>query len=117
VRDSTLSYLELHGCRVEAAGSGEEALKNFVRGSYDFVICDIGMPGLSGWDVASRIRQIDPDCWIVMFTGYGSLTGMDRVKEVGAVAVVTKPDAEEELLRVLTSNPTAPSASPSEAKE
>ncbi len=104
-------------CLVEAAAAGEEALKTFVRGSYDFVICDIGTPGLYGWDVASRLRRIDPRCRMVVSTGYDSLAGVDRAKTVGAVAVISKPDAEEALLRALNSNPTVRSASPSEAKE
>jgi len=70
-------------------------------GACEFVICDIGMPGLSGWEVAERLHERDPACPIIMYTGYGDLAGSERADQVGAVAVVAKADAEEGLLRVL----------------
>ena len=74
-----------------------------MAGSFDFVVCDIGMPGMSGWEVAARLRKIDSDCPIVMFTGYGDLASGEKAAEVGAAAVVSKASGESEILQTLAS--------------
>src|SRR5262245_9614394 len=54
--DSTAELLTLHGHAVRVAYSGEDALSVAVAESPDVVLLDIRMPGLSGWEVARRVR-------------------------------------------------------------
>jgi CheY-like chemotaxis protein len=50
--------LEAEGCEVLSAESGEKALKHDARqGKVDIVFTDIGMPEMSGWELASEIRS------------------------------------------------------------
>lgn len=51
-------YLTDCGFAVVTAASGEEGLSAFASGSFDLVLLDISMPGLSGWETAARIREM-----------------------------------------------------------
>jgi CheY-like chemotaxis protein len=65
------AVIEAEGPRVETAGSGEEALALLRQGErYDLVLCDVGMPEMSGWEVARHIREIAPRTRVVLITGW-----------------------------------------------
>ena len=55
------------------AGSGEEALAQLAvtRGAFDVVLTDLGMPGLTGWDVSERVKARWPDLPVILVTGWG----------------------------------------------
>lgn len=57
-RDLLQHYLTECGFDVVTAGSGEEALALCTTRSFDLVLLDISMPGLSGWDTGARIRAL-----------------------------------------------------------
>ncbi len=70
----------------------------------DMVFLDIAMPGLSGYDVAQRIRSVPDgrDLYLVALTGYGQDEDRRRAIEAGFNCHMTKPtslDALEQLLR------------------
>jgi PAS domain S-box-containing protein len=84
--------------------SGEEGLTVFHKESVDLVICDLGMPGMSGWDVGKAIRSICREKEIakpafVLLTGWGG-QDLERAKiaESGTDAVVAKPIDSASLL-------------------
>jgi CheY-like chemotaxis protein len=52
--------LEGEGCRVYLAPGGREALALFDSRSFDGVLTDVGMPGMSGWELAQAIRAPKP---------------------------------------------------------
>ena len=55
---------------VYAAYSGTEALRWMEKTKIDIVVTDISMPGMSGLEVQSRIRQLWPSCKVIILTGY-----------------------------------------------
>jgi DNA-binding response OmpR family regulator len=66
--------------------------------SYDLVFTDLGMPDMSGWDVAERIRAAKPGLTVALITGWGtSLDEVDAARR-GVSAVVHKPFEIDELL-------------------
>jgi CheY-like chemotaxis protein len=68
------------------------------------VLCDIGLPGMSGYDVARAIRA-DPDVGhtaLVALTGYASPADVQRAVEAGFDCHLAKPIRPEDLSRVLT---------------
>lgn len=80
-------FLELAGYEVEAAIDGPSALNGFMRQPSQIVLCDIGLPGMSGYEVAQRIRQSSeshhaPAPFLVALTGYNGET--DRAKALGS---------------------------------
>ena len=65
--------LELEGHHVDTEMSGKAAVERFHRGErYDLVLCDVGMPQMSGWEVVSEIRRIAPAARIWLLTGWAN---------------------------------------------
>ena len=79
------------GYAVISAGNGEEALDKLAREDYDVVFTDIKMPGMSGIEVAARIKATRPWLPVVIVTGYGSDENESRAKKAGVNAFLRKP--------------------------
>ncbi|MGM0626645.1 MAG: ATP-binding protein [Candidatus Fermentibacterota bacterium] len=93
------SLLELDGHRVSAFSSPEEALASFEAGVYDAAILDRLMPGMTGLELARRLRELDPNLPIALLAGYISDFEVGREKPVDAVR--QKSLALEELRALL----------------
>lgn len=74
VREMLLDELAVQGHTVIGAGDGEEGLRKFLENEPDLVLCDRAMPGLSGYDVLSRIRGAHPQYDDVPFVFLTALT-------------------------------------------
>jgi CheY-like chemotaxis protein len=84
--------------------SGQEALDIGAKSPPDAVILDIGMPGMTGYEVARRIRQ-EPwgrDVLLVAMTGWGQAKDKDRAQDAGFDRHFTKPLDPGELQRLLS---------------
>jgi signal transduction histidine kinase/DNA-binding response OmpR family regulator len=72
LRMSTTDMLERLGCSVAGVGSGEAALELLAReGGYDLLVTDVGLPGMSGEELAVKVRQQYPTLPVVIASGYG----------------------------------------------
>lgn len=72
LRMSTTDLLERLGCFVSAVGSGERALELLAAGGkYDLLLTDLGLPGITGEDLAAQVRQSYPGLPVVIASGYG----------------------------------------------
>ena len=89
--------LEREGFRVTCATSGEEALALFERGDHDLVILDVMLPGLDGFEVCRRIREMSPRP-IIMLTAKGAEEDKIKGLRLGADDYVTKPFSADELM-------------------
>jgi two-component system KDP operon response regulator KdpE len=83
-------------CEVVTAQNGEEGLKRFRAGEPDVVILDVGLPGLSGFDVLQLIRQASAKP-VLMLTARNQEADIVRALEMGADDYVTKPAGYLEL--------------------
>ncbi len=83
--------VQSEGCEVIAASDGAGALALFEAGSFDAVFTDIGMPGMSGWELARAIRERDAKIPLAVITGWGDAVGSDEQSEARVNWVVTKP--------------------------
>ena len=80
------------GHDVIPVASGAEALRVFVPGSFDLVMTNLGMTGLTGWDVAERVRTSDLHVPIVFITGWGlQAEDRERCRQLGVQNVLFKP--------------------------
>jgi signal transduction histidine kinase/CheY-like chemotaxis protein len=100
--ESLAMLLRLDGHEVEVATNGPEALALFDRMKPEIAILDIGMPGLSGYEVAQRIRaqKISPRVTLIAVTGWGQDADKERAAESGFDHHFTKP-IEPDLLSSL----------------
>jgi CheY-like chemotaxis protein len=89
--------LNADGHQVTACRSGAEALEHAAQGEYDLVFTDLGMPGMSGWEVARRIKELRPKTPVALVTGWGVALDKDRLRESGVDLVISKPFRMAEL--------------------
>jgi CheY-like chemotaxis protein len=100
--EATRWVLEGLGQRVSAARSGAEALALLAEGGpVDLVLCDIGMPGLDGWEVAERIQQIRPGTRTFLISGWASEIAPDDPRLRSVRGVLPKPLDLDRLERLL----------------
>jgi signal transduction histidine kinase/DNA-binding response OmpR family regulator len=84
--------LSLHGYSVLRADSGEEALDTLEAARCDLVLLDIGLPGMSGVEACTRIRERHgPSLPIVMLTGTGDASAARQSYEAGVDDFLHKP--------------------------
>ena len=93
VAESTAELLTLYGCEVRVATSGSEALRIAAECIPDVVLLDIGMPDLSGWEVARQLRDqaIGKQPLVVAVTGFGTLADRQHSADSGIDLHLTKP--------------------------
>jgi CheY-like chemotaxis protein len=88
------------GHHVLPVPSGPEALRVFVPSGFDLVITNVGMPEMSGWDVAEQIRARDPNVPVIFITGWGlQEEDQARCRRLGITALLFKPVPPSELHR------------------
>lgn len=97
VRDLLRDLLENEGFRVYLAPGSREALSLFETNQFDGIFTDVGMPGMSGWELAHAIRQRNETIPIAVITGWGEAVGSDEQKEARVDWVITKPFRAERI--------------------
>ena len=97
VRELLRDLLEQEGCRVYLAPGAREALSLYEVHQFDGIFTDVGMPGMSGWELAHVIRQRHETIPIAVITGWGEAVGSDEQKAARVDWVVTKPFRAERI--------------------
>jgi CheY-like chemotaxis protein len=87
------------GYVVTVAKDGSNGLERCEEEPMDIVLSDISMPGLSGWDVAGRLRARFPTIPIGFVTGWGDQLDPERLTRTGVSFVIAKPFQTLDVLR------------------
>ena len=111
--DTLRDLLRLEGHEVALARTGEEGLAIALAFRPDVVLCDIGLPGMDGYDVARTLRSDGrlPGLALVALSGYALPEDRRRAQEAGFVHHISKPATIEDLHRVLGAVPAPGEAS------
>jgi two-component system, sensor histidine kinase len=99
VADVLGKYLELVGHDVIVAHDGYAGLEAAWRHKPHVLICDIGLPGVDGYEIAGRLRS-DPgfaSCLMIAVTGYGEVADRERARSAGYAHHFTKPADPSEI--------------------
>ncbi|MFH0809636.1 MAG: response regulator [Pseudomonadota bacterium] len=91
VLETVSEVLASEGHEVVAAASGIDGLEKFREGAFDLVLTDLGMPEMSGWELAAAIKNISPDIPVAMITGWGAEFTREQLRERGVDLVLAKP--------------------------
>lgn len=91
VRDLLARLLKLHGHNVVTAESGNEGIATFQAGKFDLVLTDLGMPEMSGWDVAREIKTLNPRARVGLITGWPIDLTTAELRARGVDQIVAKP--------------------------
>ncbi len=94
--------LQLEGHRVDAAGTGREAVELAARTRPEVMIIDLGLPDIQGHEVARRVRaRFGDDIYLIALTGYGRAEDVREAEAAGFDAHVLKPATSDELAQAL----------------
>lgn len=102
IRDMLEDFLNLEGHKPVLAKDGEEALKTFSHQDFDIVITDLGMPGMSGWEVNKRIKEKKPKIPVVIITGWGAQLSPEELKANKVDWILSKPFNLDQFKQMLT---------------
>ena len=91
VRDLLHDILEREGCEAVVARGGHQAISFFDKENFDAVFTDVGMPGMSGWELSRMIRERNATIPIAIITGWGEAVGSQERQAAEVDWVVTKP--------------------------
>jgi CheY-like chemotaxis protein len=83
------------GYAVITASNGQEALGKLEAEDYDVIFADIKMPGMSGLEMAERVKERRPWLPVVIVTGYGSPDNEARAEAAGVSGFLRKPLSPE----------------------
>jgi PAS domain S-box-containing protein len=100
--DTLAALVRMLGHDVDVAYDGPTALEKFVAERPAVVLCDVGLPGMSGYEIAREVRaRHDGPVRLVAVTGYAQPEDVRRAKEAGFDAHVAKPPDPEQIERLL----------------
>ncbi|HEV8589462.1 MAG TPA: ATP-binding protein [Pyrinomonadaceae bacterium] len=102
VRRLLVDILENQGYEVTPAENGEEALKFFDAKRFKAVFTDVGMPGMSGWELARAIRERDAEMPVAVITGWGDAVSSTEQETAKVDWVVTKPFSIDRITEITT---------------
>jgi len=101
VRESLFHWFEEEGYLVETAEDAETALRTFDKGKYDLLLLDMKMPGMSGLELLTKVKEIDKDCVVILITAFASVPTAIKALKDGAYDYVTKPVDPDELAHLV----------------
>ena len=101
VQEGCTRILTGDGYDVETSYTGQEGFKKMEEETYDLVIADLKMPGISGMEVLKKIKKNDPDISVIMITGYPTPETAVEAMKLGAFDYLPKPFTPAELISVV----------------
>jgi CheY-like chemotaxis protein len=102
--DSLAALLEIDGHQVKAVYTAEEGLEEVELLKPDLVLLDIGLPGISGYEVVQRIKAAHPLINVVAVSGYGRPEDKQRAIAAGFDAHLVKPVDFDVLKQLMNRN-------------
>jgi len=91
IREVLRDMLTIDGHSPTTCADGYQALKKLEEGKFDIMITDLGMPGMSGLDLAGVVHEAHPEMPIAMITGWGTQLSRDETALKGIKTVLSKP--------------------------
>lgn len=102
-RRTLMTALSMDGHEVFEAADGNAGIRKVSEVNPDVAVVDVGLPGLSGYQVAEKLRAAHgPDnIVLIALTGFGQPDSLRRAHEAGFDEYVTKPITPERLVRLM----------------
>jgi len=98
VRERLASMMASRDYTPTAVGDAEAGLKEAARRDFDAFFVDICLPGIDGFELLGRLREISPDSPVVIITSSGDLDSAVMAMRSGAFDFLTKPVLPETLM-------------------
>lgn len=101
IRWSLTQALSQEGYDVISVEDGRKAIEAAQAQQFDFIITDLIMPELDGWQVLEMARQVQPQLRVIIITARGNADTGRIAKERGAWAYVEKPYIIDKIKEIL----------------
>ena len=95
------TIMEEEGFKVLEAQDGDTALRKIRVNSPDIMLTDVKMPGMDGWELLKKAKDLDPDLPVVMVTAFADIPGAIGAIREGAHDYLPKPFDNYEVIRVV----------------
>ena len=95
---SIVSRLNKRNIETTGVLSGEEALETIKKETFDIVVLDVKMPGISGIETLRELKKIDSGIEVILLTGYASVDAALDGMKLGAYEFLMKPCKIEALI-------------------
>ena len=86
---------------IKEVSNGEEAIVAYNAEKPDVVLLDVNMPHLDGIETLRKLKEIDPDCVVIMLTSLATRETVERALELGAVNYIRKDTPKEQIAKAL----------------
>jgi DNA-binding NtrC family response regulator len=94
------------GCRlalsdkysVDVCNSGRQGLDTLLKGQYDLALLDMKLPDMDGMEILRIVRQDKPGVYIIVMTGYSTVSNAVQAMKLGAFDYLAKPFTDDELI-------------------
>jgi len=98
--------LELEGHTVTSTFDGTNGLAKAKENNYDVIVCDIGLPGMDGYEVVKQLRShaLRPVPCVIALTGYNQTENRDRAVEAGFDHYLVKPISVDMLVTLIATS-------------
>jgi DNA-binding NtrC family response regulator len=93
LREVMLEAAAMENYRAEGVGSAEEGLERLKKSSYDILVTDVTLPGMSGLDLLPHCQRLCPGIITIVITAYGTIDIAVEAMKRGATDFLTKPFA------------------------
>ncbi|HOP06851.1 MAG TPA: hybrid sensor histidine kinase/response regulator [candidate division Zixibacteria bacterium] len=103
IREILSDMLTIDGHQTVVCEDGYRALEAMEKQTFDLVITDLGMPGMSGLDLAGTIHKSNPNLPIAMITGWGTQLNHDEIKSKGIRLLLSKPFHLKDIKNIVSS--------------
>ncbi len=90
-RELLAGFLRNCGYTVTTAGNGKEAIEKNRTTSFDLAILDLKMPEIDGIETMKQMKEIDPQTYFIILTGFGTVESAVQAIKLGAFDYLTKP--------------------------
>ena len=101
VRQLLSDILASEGHEVEVAANGSEGIEIFTKNAFDLVFSDLGMPDMSGWEVAEEIKNINSEVTVILVTGWNVEIENSEERKDSVDRVIQKPFEVKQVLRTV----------------
>lgn len=101
MRETLTDILTEQGYEVKPFASGQEAVKEIRKGSFDIVIADLKLPDVGGMQILDEAKEVNPESAVIVMTGYASMESAVEALNRGAFSYIVKPFNMDEVKTVI----------------